>query len=59
MTAAAQSWAIIGGGMLGMTLAHRLAQSGQHVTLFESAPLPLPAEAFFGSLHISGFAALS
>jgi protoporphyrinogen oxidase len=38
MTAAAQSWAIIGGGMLGMTLAHRLAQSGQRVTIFESAP---------------------
>jgi protoporphyrinogen oxidase len=38
MTAAPQSWAIIGGGMLGMTLAHRLAQAGQHVTLFESAP---------------------
>jgi protoporphyrinogen oxidase len=36
--AAAQSWAIVGGGMLGMTLAHRLAQAGQRVTLFESAP---------------------
>ncbi|NJM76654.1 MAG: FAD-dependent oxidoreductase, partial [Acaryochloridaceae cyanobacterium RU_4_10] len=31
-------WAIIGGGMLGMTLAYRLAQQGQSVTLFESAP---------------------
>lgn len=32
-----QHWAIIGGGLLGLTLAHRLAQSGQTVTLFESA----------------------
>lgn len=32
-----QRWAIIGGGFLGMTLAHRLAQSGQQVTLFEAA----------------------
>jgi protoporphyrinogen oxidase len=31
-------WAIVGGGMLGMTLAYRLAQQGQSVTLFESAP---------------------
>jgi len=30
-------WAIVGGGMLGMTLAHRLAQQGQDVTLFEGA----------------------
>jgi protoporphyrinogen oxidase len=30
-------WAIVGGGMLGMTLAHRLAQQGQEVTLFEAA----------------------
>src|SRR5688572_327114 len=34
----AQHWAIIGGGMLGMTLAHRLAQRGQKVTLLEAAP---------------------
>ncbi len=32
-----QSWAILGGGVLGMTLAHRLAEAGQQVTLFESA----------------------
>jgi protoporphyrinogen oxidase len=31
-------WAIVGGGMLGMTLAHRLAQAGQRVALFEAAP---------------------
>lgn len=33
-----QHWAIVGGGMLGMTLAHRLAQQGQKVTLCEAAP---------------------
>jgi protoporphyrinogen oxidase len=33
-----QHWAIVGGGILGMTLAHRLAQAGQRVTLVESAP---------------------
>ena len=32
-----KSWAIIGGGMLGMTLAHLLAKQGQNVTLFEGA----------------------
>jgi protoporphyrinogen oxidase len=32
-----QRWAIVGGGMLGMTLAYRLAQQGQQVTLFEGA----------------------
>jgi len=31
-------WAIVGGGMLGMTLAYRLAQQGKTVTLFEAAP---------------------
>jgi len=30
-------WAIIGGGMLGMTLALRLSQQGNTVTIFESA----------------------
>jgi protoporphyrinogen oxidase len=30
-------WAIVGGGLLGMTLAHRLAQAGREVTLFEGA----------------------
>jgi protoporphyrinogen oxidase len=33
-----QSYAILGGGLLGMTLAHRLSRAGQRVTLFESAP---------------------
>jgi protoporphyrinogen oxidase len=38
MGAAARRWGIVGGGFLGMTLAHRLAQAGQNVTLFEAAP---------------------
>jgi len=33
-----ESWAIVGGGVLGMTLALRLAQQGQTVTLFEAGP---------------------
>src|SRR5258708_24098728 len=32
-----KSWGIIGGGMLGMTLALRLSQEGHKVTIFESA----------------------
>ena len=32
-----QKIAIIGGGILGMTLAHRLAQKGKNITLFEGA----------------------
>ena len=32
-----KSWGIVGGGMLGMTLALRLAQQGHQVTLLESA----------------------
>jgi protoporphyrinogen oxidase len=32
-----QSWGIVGGGVLGMTLSLRLAQSGHQVTLFEGA----------------------
>jgi len=32
-----QSWGIIGGGILGMTLALRLKNSGHNVTIFESA----------------------
>ena len=32
-----QRWAVVGGGMLGMTTALRLSQAGHHVTLFESA----------------------
>lgn len=34
----AKRWAIVGGGLLGMTVAHRLAQQGHDVTLFEGAP---------------------
>jgi protoporphyrinogen oxidase len=37
MAHTAARWGIVGGGMLGMTLAYRLAQQGQHVTLFEAA----------------------
>jgi protoporphyrinogen oxidase len=33
-----QHWAVVGGGMLGMALALRLAQRGQRVTLLEAAP---------------------
>lgn len=33
-----QKWGIIGGGIMGMTLAHRLLQQGHKVTLFEGAP---------------------
>jgi protoporphyrinogen oxidase len=32
-----EQWGIVGGGILGMTLAHRLRQQGKNVTLFESA----------------------
>lgn len=32
-----EHWGIVGGGFLGMTLAHRLAQHGKMVTLFEGA----------------------
>lgn len=35
-----EHWAIVGGGILGMTLALRLRQHGQDVTLFERAPEP-------------------
>ena len=35
--AGSESWGIVGGGILGMTLAHRLAQQGKDVTLFEAA----------------------
>ena len=31
-------WGIIGGGIMGMTLAHRLAEQGNQVTIFEAAP---------------------
>ena len=33
-----QDWAIAGGGMLGLTLASRLARAGHRVTVFEAAP---------------------
>lgn len=35
-----QSWAVIGSGMLGMTIAHRLQLQGHKVTVFESADKP-------------------
>ena len=35
-----QRWGIVGGGMLGMMLAHRLAKAGRKVTLFEAASEP-------------------
>lgn len=37
-TSNAQNWAVVGGGALGLTLALRLAQRGQRVTLLEAAP---------------------
>lgn len=33
-----KKWGIVGGGIMGMTLAHRLAQQGQKVTIYEAAP---------------------
>ena len=42
-----ESWAVVGGGILGMTVAHRLARAGRAVTLFE-------AEAEPGGLTASG-----
>jgi protoporphyrinogen oxidase len=33
-----QNWAVLGGGMLGLTLALRLAQRGRTVTVIEAAP---------------------
>jgi len=36
-TTQAERWGIIGGGFLGMTLAHRLTQHGKRVSLFEGA----------------------
>ena len=32
-----KSWAVVGGGMLGMTLAYRLASAGHKVTIYEAA----------------------
>ena len=37
MTTSSETWGILGGGILGMTLAHRLAQQGKRVMLFERA----------------------
>ncbi|MEO6705909.1 MAG: NAD(P)/FAD-dependent oxidoreductase [Ginsengibacter sp.] len=33
-----KKWGIIGGGIMGMTLAHRLARQGHKVTIYEAAP---------------------
>ncbi len=33
-----EKWGIVGGGIMGMTLAHLLAKEGKNVTLFEAAP---------------------
>jgi len=37
MSSHSDRWAILGGGFLGMTLAHRLAKEGRRVTVFEAA----------------------
>jgi len=39
-TTDSNTWAVIGGGMLGLTMALRLAQSGASVTVYEAAPMP-------------------
>lgn len=33
-----KKWGIVGGGIMGMTLAHRLTQQGHKVTIYEAAP---------------------
>lgn len=33
-----RKWGIVGGGIMGMTLAHRLARQGHQVTIYEAAP---------------------
>lgn len=33
-----KNWGIVGGGIMGMTLAHRLSQQGHKATIFEAAP---------------------
>jgi protoporphyrinogen oxidase len=38
MTKESKSWGIIGGGIMGMTLALRLAQKGFRITILESSP---------------------
>ena len=35
-----ETWAVVGGGILGMTVAHRLARAGRAVTLFEAESEP-------------------
>jgi protoporphyrinogen oxidase len=40
MQAAAIRVGIVGGGILGMTLAHRLRAAGVQPTILEAAPLP-------------------
>ena len=37
VTSPSERCAVVGGGLLGMTMAYRLAQQGKKVTLFESA----------------------
>ena len=37
-TMASKNWGIVGGGIMGMTLAHQLTQQGHKVTLFEGSP---------------------
>ena len=38
VTSPSLRWGVVGGGMLGLTIAHRLAQAGQRVTILEAAP---------------------
>ena len=35
---ASRKWGIVGGGIMGMTLAHNLSKQGHKVTIFEAAP---------------------
>lgn len=35
---ASRKWGIVGGGIMGMTLAHHLSKQGHKVTIFEAAP---------------------
>ncbi len=53
MTEASSHVAVVGGGMLGMTLAHRLRQAGHEVTLYEAAP-DLGGLASAWSLEVAG-----
>jgi protoporphyrinogen oxidase len=53
VNASERSIAVVGGGMLGMTLAHRLAQQGRPVTLYEAAPV-MGGLASAWSLEIDG-----